>query len=195
MPPAGKGPSYTVWKYHSNFAQHSMTICTRQWDSALGDNGHGGFHGWALGTIDAQDMYDAMIAVLLPFFPVTVQIDQILTYNVNDFGSENVIADIYVPEDAIGTADPPGWYKAVSTTLNMFDSEFHDFKIVMLDSASHNNFDREPPGSLSAAGVALAANAALGTNAWSSRWGKQPTTVRGITRTLNDALRQQYDMG
>lgn len=195
MPISLPGPSWATFKYHSPYAAHTLTVPTRQWDAELGDNGHGGFHGWSVGTIDAQDMYDALSTTLLAFWPTNVQIDQIVTYNqVGDLAS-GVPVDIYAPEDFLGTDGTPGWYKAVQTTLGILDSSFHEMRITMLDSASHNAWDKEPPGSLSAAGVALLAQLTLATNAWSSRYGSQPSTARGITRTLNEALRHAYGMG
>lgn len=189
-----KGPSWATFFYHSQFAPHTLTIPTRQWDNSIGTS-HGGFTNWGDGDVAAEDMYDEIINALIAFWPTSVVVDQVITYNQVGETESGVPVDIYVPVDIVGTDGSPGWYQAVQTTLSMYDTDFHEMRITMLDSASHNSWLREPPGALAAAGVALVSVLVSDLWAWSSRFGSQPNTARGITRTLNEALRHSYGMG
>jgi hypothetical protein len=185
-------PSYIEFKYHSLFGAHKMILPTRQWSSAGGISGFGSFTSWDDDIRDVGDMVDDFVDVLLPKFISTVTFDNWLVW---DF---NVDADFFIPVagDAftakVGTDDDSGYTQAVQSVMTMFDTEFNTCKIVLLDMSSRNNFNRRTAATVDADEQAYFDAFSDTANAWASRAGFRPATIRSVSLGINDELKKQY---
>jgi len=188
----GLGPSYYEIRHHSAYAPHKMTICTKQWSGSLGDNGQGGFENWASGTVDAVDMVEALVDALTPKFPSTVHFDTWQIFNFNEG------AGLYLPVAAgtftgkMGSDADPGWTEAVQSIFTMWDEEFNTVKLELLDTSSRNNFARRTPATADDDELGIFSEFSDTGNAWASRAGFRPATLRSISLGINDELKKQY---
>jgi hypothetical protein len=135
-------------------------------------------------------MASALAEVLTSRFPATTTyVRATLWYQPTD-DDLPAFLDSYTLEE-VGTVSPAGYDLATQETLTARDSEGYLAKLVFLDMASGNNFDKQE--TITAAGIDdLWAEWSAETNGWSSQNGKRPTTFIKATRTLNEALRRQY---
>jgi hypothetical protein len=94
----------------------------------------------------------------------------------------------------VGSAPTPGWYKAVQKTFTFRTNEFGTSKLVLLDAASFNTFNKQT--TLSSGGPEDLLRDYLGSaDGWLlGRDGGKPTTFLQIAVTLNEKLRRSYRM-
>lgn len=186
-------PSAVKINYHSAFAPHSELIPTLQWEAFPDVNGSGSFTTHAAGTVDADDMINALASALAGILPDSCTFDGYTIYN------HNVGTDALEPIRSkamviAGLDSTPGWFKAAQTTMSFRTTGFNAFKIVILDSATNNVFDKTLalPGS----GVLFDVFNLVSdsSNGWAGRDNNQPDTFVSQTVTLNEALRKRYRM-
>jgi len=93
-----------------------------------------------------------------------------------------------------GTDATAGWINAVQTTISFYDTAFNQVKLVLLDSASNNDFSKHTAAGLSAAELAVGVEFSKIENAWASRATLRPAALLSVTRTLNEKLRRAYKL-
>lgn len=186
-------PSCVRINYHSAYAPHSQLIPTLQWNDAVSSGGTGTFDTHAGGPIDADTMINALAAVLAGILPDTASFDSYIIYNV-DNTTEQLIPQVSKPMVIAGLDTTPGWDKATQVTMNWRTLDVSLFKIVLLDCATNNSFDKTLalPGS----GVLFDADALVTDvdNGWAGRDNTKPASFISQTVTLNEALRKRYRM-
>lgn len=190
----GLGPSYVRIFYRSVFGRHVMTLPTRQYNPLGGTLGFGGYEAWNASNRDAETMITDLCADIAELLPDSSTFESYTIYDQTSIGS-----GIYVPRATNvivrdGQDATAGWVAAVQATFTLFDTDFNTAKLVLLDVASNNDFNR-----VAAADYSSAQNQAPGellnpANAWSSRAGLQPTENRHLSFTLNKKLRKQYGL-
>ena len=185
-------PSYVEINYHSVYGSHKMILPTRQWSPVIVTASQGSFTSWNDTGRDADDMINDLVDELCAKFPDTVSFDQYTIWNFDE------PSDFFIPVAAaafvakIGLDDDPGWTEAVQSVMTMFDTEFNTVKLVLLDMSSRNNFARRTAATADADELAIFAEFSSSTNAWASRAGFQPNTLRSVSLGINDELKKQY---
>lgn len=185
------GPHFARLNYQSSYGPHSMTISTLAWDNAGGD--YGQYDTWAAGTVLAEDQWNDLVDVLLPFFPSTVTFTNWTQYyrlNVDNPATVVMTGDF---TDKDGTSVSPGWTQAVQHSFAWKTTLGNVFKIVLLDAVSNNDFTK---GVVPGAGDGAALHAVVTGTAYgiSGRDNARPNAFLSETRTLNEALRRAYRM-
>jgi hypothetical protein len=186
-------PGFIELGYVSSFARHVATLPTRAWNELGGTRGAGGYLAWDASNRDALDMIEDYAADMALLLPSSVTITDWIIY------VKNSPTDPSVPVMAgslsvAGSHATPGWSEAVQMTFSIVDTGFYPSKLVVLDAASENTFSKVAGGSLDSTHVQLPGGFIADTNAWSSRAGNQPKTIRNMTVTLNEKLRQSYHL-
>ena len=185
-------PSHIVINYHSDFSPHKMTIPTRAWSSTVGTHGFGGYTAWDASAVDAQDMVEDLVTLMLPFFKDDVHFDDWTIYNwlSEDGPAVPVTSNGVTAMTGSSVSDTPS--AAWQGTLNMFDTEFHRGKLVFLDIPSGTGARLIKPADFDVSILALVTEFTLPATAWATRWGLQPSTPRSFKVTLNNALERAY---
>lgn len=184
-------PSYVQIEYQSAFGLHLMTRPTKQWQESAGPAGE--FETWVSGTIDADDMINALCDVLAVVAPSTTTFTQYVIYNFPDEESDpQPVASNTL--GVVGLEATPGWTKAVEQTFTFRTEAFHIAKLILLDANTDNNFDRVPFSSFSSAYQDIFFELANTTNAWSGRDNARITQAIQASATLNEKLRREYRM-
>jgi len=90
--------------------------------------------------------------------------------------------------DIDGIDATPGWSEGVQTTFNFRTENFNASKIVLLDAASNNDFNKisNPMDFPILADVADEWSDV--TNGWAGRDGTRPTTLFSVTKNINDRV-------
>lgn len=185
-------PGFLIIDYHSTYAAHKMTIPTRAWNPLGGTAGFGGFVAWDDSDRDLQDMVNDLVTVLRPLVPTTVTFDGWVQYSMAD-EEATPLPRASAAIALAGSASTAGvWWAAVQKQFVFYDTEFQTFKSVILDAMSGNDFSRRDLASLATEDENLIGEFVAETNAWSSRAGNRPQTIRSVTIDLNDKLRNQY---
>lgn len=186
-------PSCVRINYHSAYAPHSQLIPTRQWNDVVSSGGQGTFDTHNSGSVDADTMINDLATALAGILPDTASFDSYIIYNV-DPDTEQLLPQTSKPMVIAGLDTTPGWSKATQVTMNWRTNEVGIFKVVLLDNATNNVFDKTLalPGSGVLFDVdALVTDADLG---WSGRDNARPVSFISQTVTLNEALRKRYRM-
>jgi hypothetical protein len=170
-----------------------MTLPTRAWNPVPITGTAGSFLDWNEDPVDAEGMVKDLTAELSNGFPATVAFDSFVIYN---YPSEDE-APVPVASGAltdVGSEAAPGQTKAVQAQLTFFDTAFNTYKLVVLDVASFDDWEKQSSTSLHAYQEEVFTQITAETNAWASRAGFRPATLRSGTTKLNDELRKQYGM-
>jgi hypothetical protein len=186
-------PAYLKIGYHSAFGVHTMTIPTRAWNSVGITGDVGNFINWEDVPVDGEEMIDDLIAALAAGFEDTTIFDSATVYT---FESEDSPPR---PQGGkalavAGSEAIPGTTKAVQNQLTMFDTSFNTFKLVALDAASYDVWNKRGPLALHTWETAVVAILTDTANGWSSRANLRPNIVRSAISKMNDELRKQYGM-
>ena len=185
-------PSYQEWRYHSAFGAHKMILPTREWSPVGGISGFGSYTSWDTNLRDAGDMIDDFVDLLLPKFPSTVVFDSWQIWNFDED------ADFFIPvagdafTSKVGTDGTAAYSQAVQSVMTMFDTAFNTCKIVLLDMNSRNNFNRRTAATVDADEQAYFDAFSDVGNAWASRAGFRPASIRSVSLGINDELKKQY---
>lgn len=185
-------PSAVRLAYHSVFAQHTMTLPTRQWNPLGGTSGFGGYEAWDASDRDVVDMVTDLVDALCACLHSSVVFDTWVVYNEESPGGVMlpVASDVFTAK--VGTEATPGWYEAVQGVFTFYDTEFKTAKISLLEFASKNNFAKRTYATTSAAEASIADEYMAVSNAWASRNGARPSSLRSLSLGINDALKKQY---
>jgi hypothetical protein len=138
-------------------------------------------------------MIDALVGVLVPFYPTTYVFDNwTIFHQPADPGpSFPQVGGVFTSIE--GTDATPGWAKATQATMWWKTATFGDMKLVMLDFASQDNFDKTTV--LIDARLTNLDGVVTNVNwAWAGRDNQRPATFKSATVKLNDELRKQYRM-
>jgi hypothetical protein len=170
-----------------------MSLPTRAWTDESSAGGHGTFNNWVDTDRDADDMIKDLVALIKLFVSADVIFDTYIIYTLPDAdgpaqprssGTLNVV----------GTNPTPGWEKATQNTWSFRTVDFGQFKLVLLDSATADNFDRITDFTGLTAVTNVATELSADNNAWSGRDNAQIQTLVQIAVTLNEKLRRSYRM-
>jgi len=191
--PASLSPAFVLLNYHSEFAPHKQIVPTLNWFDETSSGGSGTFDSWTAGHIDADDMIKDLVNAMKDAYPTTITYDNYVIFTQADATANPVpVAAGTLAID--GTVVTPGWYKAVQGTFSWRTSAFGLSKLVLLDLASGDDFDKNNtvPGS----GPLFNMNAEVTADAkgWSGQDNGQPMTFISVTKTLNEKLRRAYRM-
>lgn len=162
-----------------------MQVPTLAWSS-------GEFATWTAGTTDAPTMIEDFVDLLLPFYPATVEFDNVIVFSQPTPADDPVPVASLVFTGKIGTQATPGWTKAVQLTMSVRSTNFGVAKYSFLDAASGDTFDPirvadTPMQNL----LDEVGDTSLG---WSAQDNGRPNVFIGLTKTLNEKLRKAYRM-
>jgi len=176
--------------YASDAGAHFANIPALDWNPSAT---FGDFDTHAGGSIDAETMIDALVALAAEFFPTTVEFTSWTVFTRAGFPNPwqpRVQKNISVA----GTVATPGWWKAAQATWTLKTEEFNEFKIVHLDVATLNSWDKITSATVSADQIAFLAALRDEDNAWCGRDKAKPEFFQQIAFTLNEKLRREYRM-
>jgi hypothetical protein len=184
-------PSAVKINYHSVYAPHSQLVPTLQWSAFPDVGGAGSFATHNGSTIDADDMINALATILSGILPDTSTFDSYVIYNHN-VGTDALEPIRSKPMVIVGQDATPGWFKAAQVTMSWRTAGFNPFKIVVLDNATNNAFDKT--SALPGSGVLHDVDALVTDpdNGWAGRDNEIPLSFVSQTLTLNEALRKRY---
>lgn len=191
MAPNSLAPAFVEIAYHSAFGSHVQTIPTLAWDPVGATYGFFDTHNG--NTVDAETMIDAIVTLEAEFFPTTVIFDSWTVFTKADAlapSNPRVQKNVNVA----GTVAAPGWFKAAQATWTMKTDLFGEFKIVNLDVATLNAWDKITSATASADQIALIAALRDADMGWAGRDGGRPEFFQQIAFTLNEKLRREYRM-
>lgn len=188
-------PSFVRIVYHSSFGSHLMTIPTTQWSPGTGQ---GTFVAWDASDRDADTMINELVDALAENAPDDMTFDYYTIFNIAAPTEEEPNPlPVPVAEALIGTVGgsvTPGWFKAAELTFSFHTTAFGIFKLVLLDGATADNWDKiTSTGTLTAIQDIIDAVTAI-TNGWSGRDNAQPLSFTQLAKTLNEKLRRNYNM-
>lgn len=190
MSPASLFPAHFKLFYQVGGIPHVQTVPTNVWSGPSGGHPQGTFKNWVDAEIDADDMIQAWAALLQPFFNDQANLDQYIIYNQVDAVAPplpqtgNVI-------DLPGTNVSTSWYQAVQQTFMWRDTEFHKFKVVLLDAPTGNVFSKSSSITPATPLADLHDFVTDTAQSISSRFGKRPNTFLSATETLNEKIRRE----
>lgn len=191
MAPNSRYPAFVVVQYHSPFGIHNKSLCTLEWNPGGGASGQFNTHN--SGVVDAEDMIVDLLTLEAEFMPTTVNYDGYTIFTMDTPTSDPVpryAADISIP----GTVAVPGWYKAAQATWTFRTSLFGIAKVVQLDVATLNSFEKILSGTVSADQIAFIAQYTNPDEGWAGRDGGRPATFVQLAFDLNDKLRAEYGL-
>lgn len=185
-------PAFVKIFYHSDVAQHVMTIPTKAWLGVPGDFTPGTFETWASGTIAGDDMVENLIdAMGAAMFTDAVDIDGYTIFHFPDADSDPV--PVYSKSYPVtGSLVSATWYRAVQTTYMWRTSAFGLFKLVTLDGPSGDSYEDSLTWAGSSPGDTVHALIIGSANAWAGRDNGQPSVFLKYSRTLNDRALAKY---
>lgn len=182
-------PAFVQINYHSDVALHTMRIPTNNWSPVASTNNHGQFDTWNAGDIDAEDMVEALVTLMLPLMPTSVTFDNWVIFTQADEDSDPLPQTGESFSAMVGSA-AASWYKAVQITISARTVNFNIAKLVLLDAASGGAF--APAFSLPGGSPleALFNEWSDLDNGWSGRDNTRPNQFISSTATLNEKLRR-----
>jgi len=184
------GPYFVMINYHYILGPHTMTIPTKNWNSGAGA---GSFDTWAGGTVAADDMIEALVTLMLPFFDGNTTFDNWIIFR------QLLPTDDPQPVRSgnftgmVGTNGGGSWSAAVEVIITNRTDLFGIAKLDFLDAVSNDNYNPilAPSGALSA----LLLEWGLDLNGWSGRDKGRPSNFLTMTVNLNQKLRKTYRLG
>jgi hypothetical protein len=188
-----KSPAFVVIDYHSSYAPHKMTLCTREWTDDASVGGSGSFESWAGPQRDAHDMINDLVVLLAPFFKPHVSFDFYTIYTQAD--EDAVPQPVAAQSLGIdGESAQTAWDKAVQTTFSFRTSNFGTAKLVLLDAPSGGVFGKVSSFDASPEAIAIFDQLKSDDEAWSGRDNGHINVMTQIAYTLNEKLRKNYYM-
>jgi len=188
--PFSLDPGFIILDYHSAYAPHVQLLPIKGIQIDTADPHASEIDTWDGGAISWVTMTDAMVALFADRYPATVHYDRATLWSKPTEEDLPLFIDAY-NMDVVGTVGTPGYTKAVQETIMARDTGGNIVKLVFLDMASTNNFDKQL--TLAAAGITdLFAEWTAETNGWASRAGLRPSVFSQATRNINEKLRREY---
>lgn len=190
MAPASLSPAFFRMFYSVANLIHVQTMPTRAWSAPSEGHPKGTFINWDETQIDADDMVQAYAGLLTFFFNDSSNLDSYVIYTQADAEADPLPrAGNAINLAGVNTSD--SWFQAVQQTWSYRDTEFHKFKLVMLEVPTSDVFSKST--SLPGSGPLFDLNAFLvdPSQSFSSRWGHRPDGFVSICTTLNEKLRKE----
>lgn len=187
-------PAFVKFDYHTAYGVHSAIVPTRAWNPVplVPLNVLGSYENWSSLPCDGEEMIEGLATVLAEFLPATGGYDVATVYT-KDSPTAPARPRASKAIAIVGSNASTAWSKAVQQTFVFRDTEFNIAKLVILDvpTASFN-----PLSDISGSPEALAVVGAFTSSswAWQSRKEFRPSTFVRLTYTLNEKLRQEYNM-
>lgn len=187
MTPNFIGPYWTVIRYHSLQAPHTMSIPCNNWSIGTGS---GDFEAWDNSSRAADDMITDLVTLFLPLFDSGVQFDNYTIFR------QLLVTDEPQPvaqgsfTAKIGTNTGASWASAVEVIITARTALFGIAKLDFLDACSENDFTPKLTPSVAQANIFNEWIA--DTNAWRGRDNGQVTVFMKATTNLNQKLRKEY---
>lgn len=195
MAPNSLYPAYVQIDYHTVYAPHKAIIPTRAWFPTSITGSLGSYEGWNSTPVDAEDMVNALVDALKPYYLGTTVFDLVTVFTI-----ANELAPIAIPRASValtqvGTSTATVPSKAVQNVFTFRTEEAHILKLYLLDApVIGGNFDRSARGTWTANEIAIESELKADGNAWAGRDGAQVSSGIAITKTLNEKLRREYRM-
>ncbi len=192
MTPGSLAPGFVRVDYHSARSPHVMIIGVNEVIDTTVDFADFEVKAWDNSHRNLHDMVVELLTETLPRFPASVHFDG-YTYFKKPLPEDNPIFLGSAALTLTGSATTPGWDEATQETILMRDTNGALFKLVLLDFASGNDFNKYKTAAT--IGVdAIVTKLSLVTNGWRSRKEGRPSTFIARTATINDKLRKAYRM-
>jgi hypothetical protein len=193
MTPNSPGPFFVRINYQSQYAPHSMEIPCLDAEQDIGDVSHWHFLHVGGDTTDVTTDIKAFIDLVKVFFHAHVKFTDFVLFSQPD--PAGVATPVFTDAiDKEGTNPDTSWDKAVQKTWSFRSNEFGQFKLVWLDCASFNNFDKVTSLTAGSADDVLR-DYVVNNDSWLlARDGGQPKTFLQFAVTLNEKLRRSYRM-
>jgi len=189
--PSSLFPAFIKLEYHSAYAPHIALWPTRGIDIDEGNPIASTIADWGAGQVLWTDMVDDLVAALADLAPTTVNFDRATLFNVTGIADDPQPISTYVV-DVPGTEAAPGYTQAVQLTMIWRTTDFNISKLVLLDGASFDAFDKVI--SLTGQPALTAINDVWTSvaNGFAGRDNARPDTFVAATKTLNEKLRRSY---
>jgi len=185
-------PTRIQINYHSSFGLHKANLNARLWHDDDSAGGSGSVDDWMAGTVDVDSMVLALINELVNIMPVQSVFDNYIVYTFETPTSDPEPRAQKSVGAIPGAVVTPGWVAAVQTTMTWRTNEFGLAKLVMLDSASADDFSKIVDLTASAALAGIDTEFTATPNGWAGRDDARPQTFISQTKTLNEKLRRAY---
>jgi hypothetical protein len=187
-------PSFVQIHYHSGWGKHVQTIPTRQWIAPSGGFPYGSYTSWGAGAVGAGDMIGDFVDKVAVIADAHIAWDFAIIFNYPGVPPALPNPVAIVPLTQVGAVTHTDAAIALQQTYTMYDSAFGTFKLVLLDMDA--TFTLFPKGyaDLDADHQAVINQIADNTQAWSSRLGNIPLTLRSAISKPNDKLRKEYSL-
>lgn len=183
-----KAPAFFKCNYHSIYGAHVAVVPTLSWNAGAGS---GEFATHAGGVVDAETMIVDLYTALAGLAPVDTTFDNYVIFDQPDPD------DLPVPVASgdlsiVGIETTPGWNKATQATMTFRTTNFGVFKIVTLDCATNNLFDKTTV--VGGAGVLFDVFTVVSdpANGFAGQDNGRPNNLISQTVTLNEKLRRAY---
>lgn len=190
MAPASLSPAFFRMFYSVANLIHVQTMPTRAWSAPSEGHPQGTFINWVDTQIDADDMIQAYAALLTQFFNDSGNLDSYVIFTQAD-AEADPLPRVQNTIDIPGVNASDSWFQAVQQTWSYRDTEFHKFKLVMLEVPTDDVFSKVTALPGPGAFADLDEFVTSENQSFSSRWGKRPSGFISITTTLNEKLRKE----
>lgn len=187
-------PAFVRINYTSPYGSHTMTLPSVPY--ILPDIGHvnGQFdlRGGEL-SVDADDAVRDFVDVIKIMWTAGTTFQDYVIFTQEDEEAAP-LPRFSMPLGIVGTHGGTSWSKAIQNTFTWRTEAFGVFKLVMLDSISSNQFDKQVGVPDATARKAISDYVTDDSSWLSGRDGAQPGTFLQQATTLNEALRKKYGM-
>jgi hypothetical protein len=189
------GPTVVRVQYSTAYGFHTQQLHMRAWTPPETGHDLGFVDRWSDDApTDVEDMLLALLALEVPFFPVSTG------FNVATIYTQATPTSPLIPQVSkaiaavIGTNVVAGWSKAVEETIVLRTTNNGVAKIVLLDCDSENSFDADRVVGNIAKVDDLVVEFSDTLNGWTGQDDGRPATFIGAFKTLNERLRKSYRM-
>jgi hypothetical protein len=187
-------PAFFKVRYQSQYAEHVMTLPTRDWIDPEDITDNGSFTAWDTTNVLATDMIEDFITLVAENFSADVTFIAAELYTQADENSTPVFRRL-IPLNITGTSAIANQEKAVQHTYSIKDTSGNNMRLVLLDAVLPVDWEKDYLTSqLNADQLAMLNGLGADTAAFSTRGGGQPVLFMQAAYKLNDKLRRSYGM-
>jgi hypothetical protein len=165
-------PAAALIEYHSAFGFHKQIIPTQAYSDPGASLAALTVANWLSGTVNWEDMVTDLVTEFLPRFPTSVEFDRATPLYFSSPTADPLPLGT-MGLGLVGTAGTPGWDKATMETIVVRDTAGDIMKIVLLDFASGNDFEKYV-NAVTAGVDGIVGELTDETNGWRSRKGHRP---------------------
>lgn len=186
-------PAFLIATYSTSMAIHKQTLPLRNWSAGDVGNPEGYVDRWNDDTpIPVEPMLLDLLAQMAACAPITTKWSQ---YTIYTMASPTAAPQprYNASIDIDGTDATAGWTPGVQLQWNFRTTLFNSAKLVLLDAASDNDFNKiSNPLDFPIYADVIDAYTAL-TNGWAGRDGGRPSVCFSVTKSINDRLHSAYE--